>query len=290
MRLSDELQTAMDLARKAGAAILEHYSKGVVAEEKVGADNFVEPVTEADKEASRIIVEGLGEAFAADGILSEEEEDSADERLSKERVWMIDPIDGTIGFIRKDGDFGVQIGLAVGGEPVLGVVYLPFHREMYHAVRGEGSFLSVESSEPTRLRVNENTVLNSASLASSRSHRSERMNRVMEEFGLAKEVRRGSVGLKIGLIARQECDLYVHLSSRTKYWDTCAPQIIIEEAGGKITDLFGETLRYDSHDVRNYNGIVASNGMLHEETIGRLRPLLTEFGRLKVSKSGGSDR
>lgn len=288
MRFSDELKTAMDLAREAGSTILDYYSKGVIPEEKVGADNFVEPVTEADKAASRIIVEGLERTFSDDGILSEEEEDATDERLSKGRVWMIDPIDGTIGFIRKDGDFGVQIGLAEEGRPVLGVVYLPFHGEMYYAVQGEGSYFAAEGTEPSRLRVTDNADLSSANLASSRSHRSERMNRVMEDFGLANEVRRGSVGLKIGLIARQDCDLYVHLSSRTKYWDTCAPQIIVEEAGGKITDLFGEPLSYDSHDVRNYNGIVASNGTLHEETIGRLRPLLTEFGRLKVSKSAGS--
>ncbi|MFM8440515.1 MAG: inositol monophosphatase family protein, partial [Acidobacteriota bacterium] len=69
---------------------------------------------------------------------------------------------------------------------------------------------------------------------------------------------------------------------RTKYWDTCAPQAIIEEAGGTITDLFGEPLRYDSSDVRNLNGIVASNGVIHQETLKKLEPLLTEFGRLRV--------
>ncbi|MDQ3130879.1 MAG: 3'(2'),5'-bisphosphate nucleotidase CysQ, partial [Acidobacteriota bacterium] len=100
--------------------------------------------------------------------------------------------------------------------------------------------------------------------------------------GFRKEVQRGSVGLKVGLIVEQICDLYVHLSPRTKFWDTCAPQIILEEAGGRMTDLFGFRLCYDISDVQNHNGIVATNGAVHEEVILRLKPILNEFGRLRV--------
>jgi len=80
----------------------------------------------------------------------------------------------------------------------------------------------------------------------------------------------------------QQCDLYVHLSPRTKQWDTCAPEIILQEAGGKLTDLFGRPLRYNSPEVQNRNGIVASNGVAHQEVIDALGPLLAEFGRLPV--------
>jgi 3'(2'), 5'-bisphosphate nucleotidase len=281
MSLKTELETAVSLARKAGVAVLLHYAEEVVAEEKLGADNFSEPVTAADREASRIIVAGLTEAFPDDGILSEEEADRAEERLSRPRVWMVDPIDGTLGFIRKDGDFGVQIGLAEGGEPVLGVVYLPFHDELFLAVRGGGAFLESKGAERRKLEVSDISELSQARLASSRSHRSERLNRVVGELGLENEVRRGSVGLKIGLIAKQDCDIYIHLSSRTKFWDSCAPQVIVEESGGTMTDLFGKPIRYDLHDVQNHNGIVASNKSLHEEAVDRLRPLLMEFGRIR---------
>lgn len=284
MSMTRELETAIALAHAAGESILEFYEKGVVAEEKVGADNFIEPVTEADKAASRIVVAGLEEAFPEDAILSEEEADEVDVRISRDRVWMIDPIDGTLGFINKDGDFGVQIGLTQNGEAVLGVVYLPFHGEIMYAVRGEGTYHE-EHGETRRLNVSDFTEFSDIRFASSRSHRSQKLNRVMEDLGLEREVRRGSVGLKVGLIAKQECDLYIHLSPRTKFWDTCAPQIIVEEAGGTMTDLFGAPIKYDLHDVQNHNGIVASNGSIHEKTISRLKPLLSEFGRLMVVPS-----
>jgi 3'(2'), 5'-bisphosphate nucleotidase len=83
----------------------------------------------------------------------------------------------------------------------------------------------------------------------------------------------------VGLIVDQTCDLYIHPSPRTKLWDTCAPHIILEEAGGRLTDLFGLPIRYDIADLQNHNGIVATSGEVHGDVIGHLRPLLAEFGR-----------
>ena len=112
-----EIDAAKALARRAGSLILEYYAKEIIAEEKLGVDNFYEPVTEADRMASRIIVEGLSKQFPDDAVLSEEEKDDPIQRLTKKRAWIIDPIDGTAGFVQKDGDFAVQIGLAEDGEP-----------------------------------------------------------------------------------------------------------------------------------------------------------------------------
>jgi 3'(2'), 5'-bisphosphate nucleotidase len=280
--LEKELETAVALARLAGAKILEFYALEIIAEEKLGADNFIEPVTIADITASRIIVEGLEKAFPDDATLSEEESDDAEIRLLGKRVWMIDPIDGTWGFIKKDGDFGVQIGLTQNGEVILGVVYLPVHDVLYYAAKGAGAFYTSGGKEPQLMRVSEKTNFTEMNLASSRNHRSPRMYRIIEDFGFRQEIQRGSVGLKIGLIVERICDLYVHLSPRTKFWDTCAPQIILEEAGGQLTDLFGFPFRYDISDVQNHNGIIASNGANHEEVVLRLKPLLNEFGRLRV--------
>ena len=120
MNLSKELEIATALAYKAGAEIMKFYALGVVAEEKLGVDNFAEPVTIADRTASQIIVEGLAQEFPNDGILSEEELDNAENRLSKSRVWIIDPLDGTKGFIDKNGDFAVQIGLSENGQILRG--------------------------------------------------------------------------------------------------------------------------------------------------------------------------
>ncbi|MDQ3801568.1 MAG: hypothetical protein M3384_19270, partial [Acidobacteriota bacterium] len=277
--LEKELEVAVALARTAGKTILEFYALDIIAEEKLGADNFSEPVTIADKTASRMIVAGLVEAFPEDGVLSEEETDVVEIRSTRKRVWMIDPIDGTWGFIKKDGDFGVQIGLTVGSEAILGVVYLPVHNTLYYAAKGAGAFMVQSEEAPKRLEVSDKTDFTEMLLASSRNHRSPKMHRIIEDFGFRQEIQRGSVGIKIGLIAQQLCDLYIHLSPRTKFWDTCAPQVVLEEAGGKMTDLFGDPIRYDLHDVQNHNGILATNGAAHDETVQHLKPLLNEFGR-----------
>ena len=278
--LQQELETAISLARLAGKSILKHYVDGFETEEKLGPDNHFEPVTVADRHASRIIVDGLIAAFPDDGVLSEEEADDRERRLSKSRVWIIDPIDGTAGFVKHDGDFGVQIGLAENGLPVVGVVYLPFHDVMAYAVKGGGSFTITTGGEPRRMETSDKTLFREMPLAVSRNHLSDRMSRIIEYFGFTKIVNRGSVGLKTGLIADQTCDIYIHPSPRTKLWDTCAPQIILEEAGGCFTDLFGLEMRYDGADLQNRNGILATNGAAHDLAVERLKPLLEEFGRV----------
>ncbi|HMQ02318.1 MAG TPA: inositol monophosphatase family protein [Pyrinomonadaceae bacterium] len=281
----NELDTAIRLAVEAGAAVREYYAAEIIAEDKIGVDNRSEPVTEADREASRIIVTGLAEAFPNDALLSEEEADQLDLRLSSERVWMIDPIDGTAGFIRKDGDFAVQIGLSVLGSAAIGVVYLPARDILYFASKGEGSFRRSAGTPVERLSVSDKTDVKEMDIAVSRDHRSPKMSKIIEGLGLRREIGRGSVGVKIGMIADQTCDIYIHLSHRTKFWDTCAPQVILEEAGGRLTDLFGNEFRYDLGNVSNLNGIVASNGTAHQLTLERLDPILAELGRIQLSKS-----
>jgi 3'(2'), 5'-bisphosphate nucleotidase len=101
-------------------------------------------------------------------------------------------------------------------------------------------------------------------------------------LGFQDEVQRGSVGIKVGLLVEQQCDVYIHLSPRTKQWDTCAPQLILTEAGGQLSDLFGQPLNYNVIDVQNRNGLVASNGVVHDQIIETLAPLLEEFGRRPV--------
>ncbi|HBB88058.1 MAG TPA: 3'(2'),5'-bisphosphate nucleotidase CysQ [Blastocatellia bacterium] len=272
-----EMLVALELAREAGAAILDVYDGPFEIEQKAGAGDL-EPVTQADRIANEIIVERLSREFPEDGILAEESIDT-ERRLGKSRVWMVDPLDGTTGFIEGNGDFAVQIGLAEDGECVLGVVYQPLTGLLYRAVRGGGTWVERPETEPEQASVSNHLDLGTMRLAASRSHRSPRMDRVVQSFGVKQEVRRGSVGIKVGLIVEQQCDLYVHLSPRTKQWDTCAPEVILQEAGGKLTDLFGKPLRYNSPEVQNRNGIVASNGVAHRRIIAALAPLLAEFGR-----------
>ena len=275
-----ELQTAVELARAAGAAILDLY-EGPIRVEQKNYDNDVEPVTQADTIANEMIVTGLKRVFPDDGILAEESVDTK-RRLEKSRVWMVDPLDGTNGFIDGNGDFAVQIGLTEEGQCMLGVVYQPLTGVLYRAVRGKGTWIERPQFEPERAHVSDKTDLATMRLAASRSHRSPRMNKVIERFGFREEVQRGSVGIKVGLLIEQQCDLYIHLSGRTKQWDTCAPEVILTEAGGRITDLFGYPLNYNVPDVQNRNGLVSSNGAAHDQIIATLAPLLNEFGRNRI--------
>ena len=277
----NELAVAIELAREAGEEILKHYNAPIKVESKIHADNYAEPVTEADRVANDLIVSALRSEFPHDGILAEESEDN-DSRLNKNRVWMIDPIDGTSGFIDGTGDFAVQIGLAVEGESVLGVVYQPLHQILYRATKGNGAWIENQNTEAQQVFVSNQTNINEMRLAASLSHYSSRMKRVVETLNVKEEIRRGSVGVKVGLIANRECDLYIHLSPRTKQWDICAPEIILREAGGNFTDLFGRPFNYNSADPRNPNGIVATNGAAHEQIIKSLESLLEEFGRVPV--------
>jgi 3'(2'), 5'-bisphosphate nucleotidase len=302
-RYDRELKLAVELARAAGAAILAQYRKPLRVEQKTSADD-VEPVTQADRIANELIVSALKQEFPGDGILAEESIDT-ERRLSKSRVWMVDPLDGTNGFIDGNGDFAVQIGLVEEGEPVVAVVYLPLTDVLYRSVLDDGTWIerppsatirvpeqqtstnTLVARQPAGIQAERAEVSNREAfadmrLAASRSHRSPRMNRVVQRFGFREEVQRGSVGIKIGLLVEQQCDVYIHLSPRTKQWDTCAPQLILTEAGGRLTDLFGRPLNYNVPDVNNRNGLVASNGAAHDSIIRTLAPLLAEFGRKAV--------
>jgi 3'(2'), 5'-bisphosphate nucleotidase len=176
----------------------------------------------------------------------------------------------------------VQIGLAAEGAAVLGVVYLPARNVMYYASQGSGAFVVKDGGKPERLRVSDKTDFGSMTLAVSSSHPSEKMKDLITGIGIHNVRQNGSVGLKVGLVAEQVCDLYLHLSPRTKFWDTCAPEVILEEAGGRLTNLFGEKNIYDLADVQNHNGILATNGVSHELVVAKLRPLLNKVGRWKV--------
>jgi 3'(2'), 5'-bisphosphate nucleotidase len=279
-----ELRVVLELARRAGEAALAFYGKPLRVDHK---GEFDEPVTQADRTVNELIVRALKESFPEDGVLAEESVDT-ERRIGRERVWMIDPIDGTKGFIAGTGDFAVQIGLAVEGRAALGVLYAPATDVLYWAARGHGSWVLRPTSEaegesrPERLRVSGETELARMRLAESRSHRGPRMDALVRALGVNAEVRSHSVGIKVGLLVERQADLYIHMSPKTKQWDTCAPEAVLAEAGGRMTDIWGGPLQYNTPDVLNRNGLVASNGAAHESVIERMRPLLEEWGRVRA--------
>jgi len=235
-------------------------------------------VTQADRAVNEMIVRGLRAAFPDDGILAEESVDT-ERRLGRERVWMVDPLDGTKGFIAGSGDFAVQIGLAVAGHAVLGVLYAPATDVLYWAAPGVGAWVRRPGLERERLRVSRESDVARMRLAENRSHRGPRMDAVVRALGVRAEVRRHSVGIKVGLLVERQCELYIHLSGKTKEWDTCVPEAVLHEAGGRMTDIWGRPLLYNRPDTLNRDGLIASNGAAHEAIVETVASLMREAGR-----------
>lgn len=259
--MQKELDTASELAVSAGRLLLKHYeSKPEVQWKGIG-----DPVTEADRLASRFLIRGLRRCFPNDMIVSEEEPEDPG-RCQKSRVWLIDPMDGTSEFIAHRGEFAVMIGLALDGTPVLGVIYHPVTEKLYCAAYGSGAVLQ-EHGEVTSLRVSRETDPQRMTIALSRSHPSPTIDTVCRRLQITRSIRSGSIGLKVGIICEGHAHLYLDMSGRTSLWDTCAPAALLHEAGGRMTDLKGMQLRYDTPELRHLNGIIASNGTIHDRIV-----------------------
>ena len=244
-----------------------HYRRDVVVEYK----DKREPVTIADREADDLIRAGLQDAFPGDGLLTEESEDDSG-RLGKERVWIVDPVDGTTEFIDQTDEFVVQIALTVAGRPVLGVVYQPVHDFLYVGVEGEGAF-AVHDGRRSELHVSQQDDPSQMCLIASRSHYSGFVDAARRRLGIDSVQRLGSVGLKVAQLSQGACDLY--LATRVcKEWDLCAPHAVLLEAGGMLTDLWGKVPVYNQPGPAECRGLLASNGQAHGQILDACAPLL----------------
>ena len=264
----DELRAAATLAEAAGA-LVARFRAGSDESLKVEMKPGDEPVTIADRAASDLIVAGLEQAFPDDVVVSEERA-VGDRRAA--RVWYVDPIDGTKDFIRGGDGFAVMIGLCDGGAPVMGVVHQPTHGRTFWATPA-GAWTQAPGDAPRALHVSDVRDSSAIRLVASKSHRTETIDRVKELLGIADELNIGSVGLKLCLIALGERDLYVNPWPKCKAWDTCAPEVILARAGGRLTDTHGAALRYDVAALGRDDGLIASNGWIHDAVVGRLGTL-----------------
>ena len=272
VKLTTELELACKVAREAATIVGTFYIGSSEVRYKVDHS----PVTEADRSANQHIVTRIRAAFPDDGILSEESQDDL-ARLDKERVWIIDPLDGTKEFIARNGEFSIMIGLAVRGQPVLGVIMQPQPGLLYAGAVGGGAYL-YEAGEEIGLDVSDANKTNRMVLVSSRSHRQQIVDQMRRAMRITSERVSGSVGLKVGLIARRLADLYVHPSPGCKEWDLCAPCALLEAAGGRMTDCWGNPLRFNKRDVRAHNGLVATNGQIHDQIVDTVARICEEFG------------
>jgi 3'(2'), 5'-bisphosphate nucleotidase len=241
------------LAQRAGAAIMAVYAGDFAVEHKEDRS----PLTEADLAAHRIICAGLAELEPRLPVLSEESaEVPYATRAAWKRYWLVDPLDGTREFVKRNGEFTVNIALVEDGVPTIGVIHAPALGELAHAVRGEGAIASdarrtceiraaSRSSAPWRV-------------AGSRSHRDPRTEAFLARIGEHELTTLGS-SLKFCRLAAGELDVYVRYGP-TSEWDTAAGQCILEEAGGSVTDLAGQRLAYNRRETLINPDFIASAG------------------------------
>lgn len=250
MKLNSEtLQRVIEIARLGGEAALKHYHENIEVEYK--ADNS--PLTLADQAAHEVIVAELASWTPDIPVLSEESnEDEFRDRKSWPTFWVVDPLDGSKEFIKRSGQFTVNIALVDGHESVLGVVYVPVTEVVYCGLKGEEPTAWMRNGEGKKRELRcRSADIDHLMVVASRDHAGPRVKAFLgaEALGGAEVTSMGS-SLKFCLVADGKADFYPRVVP-TMEWDTAAAQCIVEVAGGSVTTLEGERLTYNKDDLRN---------------------------------------
>ncbi len=259
-----ELDIAIKAAREAGNAILEIYQ----GDFKTSKKNDDSPITDADLKSNEIIKEILSQTEHT--ILSEEDKDDQS-RLSKDTIWIIDPLDGTSDFIDKTGEFTVMIALIKNKKPVLGVIGWPTEKTFFVAQKGSGAF-RYSNEEWEKISVTTSTELSKCRAIGSRHHLSDKEKLFIKKLGIEDFTSIGS-SLKVGKISSGEAEVYITTTNKMKEWDSAASYCIISEAGGKMTDMLGNDITYNNKEVFHQNGILVTNGLVHNKIVEEFKKL-----------------
>lgn len=247
------LESVIDIAKDAGKAIMEVYETDFDIENK--SDDS--PLTQADLAAHDLIVNALRRLTPEIPILSEESENiEAATRNAWQRYWLIDPLDGTREFIKRNGEFTVNIALIDHHTPILGVVYAPATNLLYFAAAGYGAFKQIKNSAAYSIHTRP-FQLEKLIVAGSRSHSDHKLQQFLHNIhvntGAVPELIHMGSSLKICLVAQGSADVYPRLGP-TSEWDTAAAHCVLKEAGGEILDEAGQPLRYNTkHSLLNPN-------------------------------------
>ena len=263
-RLSELYQLTCNTAQGAADILLEHRSHF-----EIGGD-IDSPVTSADLAANDYILSNLHHHLGTDdyGYLSEETfkyQNPNDRR--KSWVWIIDPLDGTKDYIQNTGDYAVQIALTYQGRPVIAAVACPAKQTLYSAMVGTGTWVEDKAGNRHKARVSNRSKRSEMTIVTSRNHRGEKLQEYINILDIQTQREMGGIGCKLSAIVDKDADLYFSISGKTapKDWDFAAPELILTEAGGKLTYFNGGLILYNCEDVNQWNGIIASNGICHEE-------------------------
>jgi len=268
VKRADELEIMLRIARDASDVIERVYATDFAVDFKGPAD----PVTQADREANALICKALVEAFGPVPIVAEESDESTFADWGKApRAFFVDPLDGTLEFVARNGDFVVMIGLVEDGRPVAGVVVAPVLRTAWAGADTVAAFELAPHGERKPLRVSSTSDLSAARAVISRSHQSDHLLRIIRDLGIHQVVARGSAGLKTAEVAKGVADVYLQPGRAGSRWDTCAPEAILLAAGGTATDAFGVPIDYRGPDLVNSRGFLATNGALHPRILELLK-------------------
>jgi len=238
--IEDHLDRIEKISRDAGQAIMEVYEKAIEVSYKLDQS----PLTEADLKANRMIVHALKSFYPEVPILTEEA--VADFKAVNEEgfYWLIDPLDGTKEFIKRNGEFTVNIALILKGHPILGVVFAPEKNLLYRAAKDNGAFKREGDGDLKKIHVAMHAPESPWIVAGSRSHTDEATHHWLQGLGEYTLIPMGS-SLKMCLIAEGIAHIYPRLGP-TSLWDTAAAHVILKEAGGEIKDLEGHVLNYSN--------------------------------------------
>lgn len=235
-----------EIAKLAGAAIMDIYDGDHAVEFK----DDKSPLTAADKASHEVIVAGLKKYFHETPILSEEGKDIPyAERKNWQRFWLVDPLDGTKEFIKRNGEFTVNIALVEDGEPILGVVYVPAQDVLYWGSKGEGAWRQQGEGAPEKISVRAADPEKGLVVVMSRSHPSPDLEAYLKEIKVAEALPVGS-SLKLCAVAEGRADLYPRLGP-TMEWDTAAGHAVAVAAGGCVETPEGEALSYNKENLLN---------------------------------------
>jgi 3'(2'), 5'-bisphosphate nucleotidase len=282
MAYQRELEAALQAARQAGQVVLDAYRKFQAI-----PDAPIDISTEADRQAQEIILSYLKKFFPSDALCAEEQTPALAGALNVgSRLWIVDPIDGTRGFARKNGEFSVMIAFVENGQIAVGVVLEPAKGRCTYARRGGGCWRQdVPSSdwpdaansggtgvtEPSVCRVSVTKDLAAAVMVQSHSRQPNAPSRMAQAIRPAQVIETYSAGIKLALVARGEVDLYVNDYTQFHDWDIAAGHLLVTEAGGAVTGLHGEELRYGLPGAWQRFGLLGSNGHIHAEALKRLQ-------------------
>lgn len=259
-----ELDIAVKAAKEAGNAILEIYE----GDYKTSTKNDDSPITDADLKSNQIIKDILSET--KHHILSEEDKDDLN-RLTQKTIWIVDPLDGTSDFIDKTGEFTVMISLIKDKKPILGVIAWPTEKTLFVAQKGSGAF-RFSNGEWKKISVTKVSEIPKCRTVGSRHHLSDKEKSFIKKLGIEDFTSIGS-SLKVGKISSGEAEAYITTTNKMKEWDSAASYCIITEAGGKMTDMSGNDITYNNKDVYHQNGILVTNGLVHDKIVEEFKKL-----------------